>query len=109
MGSGLEDDTVFAIWALDDVRIVDQVAWQHLATRFFPELRFKVDATISRFPDDKERALAVIKLFNNFATQQLKAMYGGIKEKDDWIKAKLEALNDYKMQLLADTTDTTDT
>lgn len=102
MASGLEDDTVFVIWALDDVRIVDQVTWQHLAPRFFPELRSKLDATIPRFPDDKERALAVNKLFTNFAFQQLKAMYGEIKDKDDWINA----LNDYKKQLHADTVDT---
>jgi hypothetical protein len=103
MGSCLEDDMAFLIWALDDVRMVDQVVWQHLAPRLFPDLRARLDATIARFPEDTERALAVNKLFNNFASEQLTAIYGEIKDKDHWVKGKLDALNDYKKQLRANT------
>jgi len=103
MSSYLEDDLVFLIWALDDVRTVDLVVWQHLAPRLFPDLRARLDATIAQFPEDEERAHAVTKLFTDFALEQLITTHGESKEKDSWIKGKLEVLKDYKKQLRADT------
>lgn len=102
MGSYLEDDLIFLIWALDDVRMVDPVVWQHLIPRLFPDLRARLDATIAQFPEDEERAHAVTKLFTDFALEQL-TTHGESKEKDSWIKGKLETLKDYKKQLRTDT------
>jgi Phosphotransferase enzyme family len=95
----LEDDSVLAIWALDDVRTVDLVVWQHLAPRLFPDLRARLDATIAQFPEDEERAHAVTKLFADFALERLIAIHGESKERDSWIKAKLTVLKDYKKEL----------
>ena len=103
MASNLEDDLVFLIWTLDDVRTVDLVVWQYLAPRSFTDLRARLGATIARFPEDEERARAVTKLFTDFALEQLITTHGELKEKDSWIKKKLEALKDYKKQLRADT------
>jgi hypothetical protein len=100
MGSYLEDGMVFLIWALDDIRTVDLVVWQHLAPRLFPDLKRRLDGIIAQFPEDKDRAHAVTELFNDFALDQLKS-HGVSKERDSWIKDKLQALKCYKKQLRA--------
>jgi hypothetical protein len=102
MGSYLVDDSVFLIWALDNVRTVDIAVWQHLAPRLFPDLRESLDVTVSQFTEDEERAHAITKLFADFALEQL-IIHEKSKEKDSWIKGKLEVLKDYKKQLRADT------
>ena len=87
MISYLEDDSVFLIWALDDVRTVDHTVWQHLAPRLFPDLKVRLDVIIAQFSANKERASAFAKLFADFAHERLIATYGESNEKDSWIKA----------------------
>lgn len=103
MSSYLDNDLVFLIWALDDVRTVDPLVWQHLAPRLFPDLRARLNATIAQFPKGKERAHAVTKLFTDFALEQLITIHGESTERDSWIKGRLEVLKDYKKKLRADT------
>lgn len=95
MKSYLEDDMVLLIWAVDDVRAVDYIAWQNLTPRLFPDLGVRLDTTIAQFTDVEEKARAVSKLFSEFALERL------AKEKDLWIKAKLRALEEYKKDLSA--------
>jgi hypothetical protein len=97
----LDDDSVLLIWALDDVRTVDAVVWQHLAWRMFPNLKAMLDTTLAQFPDGEERARAVVKLFSGFSRERLIATSGNPKEQELWIKAKLSVTKHYKRQVRA--------
>ena len=43
------DPRLFFVWALDDVRYLDEFIWQHLAPRIYPDLRQQYD----RIPSEK--------------------------------------------------------
>ena len=37
---------MFLTWALDDVRCLDQMVWQHLAPRLYPELQAALEEVV---------------------------------------------------------------
>ena len=99
MRNYLADDSVFTVWALDDVRYVDYNVWQHLTPRLYPELGVKIDDIIGQFQgEDDKKADAIDNLFADFAHRKLVAPlpYESL-EVESWLKMKLKDLELYDM------------
>lgn len=92
MATYLADDSIFLIWALDDVRYVDTVVWQHLAPRLYPDLLGRV-AEVEDNEDAVEDELA------SFAKEHL--IYAGLDPESVhiWIMERLGKLSQYDKEL----------
>ena len=64
---------VFFIWALDDVRYVDQMVWQHIAPYLYPELQQSLDHIFASLEEQSSEKLmiAIDDAFADFAKDQI--------------------------------------
>ena len=96
MVSYLSDNMVrvFFIWALDDVRYVDQIVWQHIAPYMYPELQRSLDDIFARFEGQNSEELAMaIDAFADFAKDQFgRSLNSSV---DLWLSRKLMDLKEY--------------
>ena len=86
---------VFFIWALDDVRYVDQMVWQHIAPYLYPELQQSLDDIFARLEGQSPEELAIVidDAFANFAKDQfVRSLDCSV---DLWVSRKLMDLKEY--------------
>lgn len=86
---------IFFIWALDDVRYVDQMVWQHIAPYLYPELQQSLDDIFARFEGQSPEELAIVidDAFANFAKDQFVRFPDC--SVDLWVSRKLIDLKEY--------------
>ena len=58
MSSCLSTKMMFLTWAVDDVRCLDQMVWQHLAPQLYPELQGALDKVIESAKRNRTDTLA---------------------------------------------------
>jgi hypothetical protein len=100
MSAYLADESVFLIWALDDVRYVDDMVWQHLAPCLYTDLKMRLDEAIAKFEgkgEDIEEAIDDV--FAKFALQRLAAPCYNMEKVESWLRRKLNDLKEYDRQV----------
>src|SRR5437868_2124549 len=106
MRSSWEDGPAFLVWALDDIRAVDELVWQHIAPRLHPEIQREKVIETSKEKSAEPKAMALDDLFTEFAMEQIRdnPQYN-LEEVDRWISGKLVRLKEYDSRLKAEEID----
>ena len=101
MASYLANRLVFPIWALDDVRYVDDVMWQHLAPSWYPTLKVNLDEAVARSSGErcKRRAEVIDDVFTAFAEHLISHSALDPQQWQPWLRRKLEELEEYDAEL----------
>src|SRR5436305_4360321 len=90
----------FLTWALDDIRCLDQMVWQHLAPRLFPDLQAALDeVTESNNNDTNTLADKVHDIFDQFARPRLALPPFDSRQWLPWLKKKLGELREYDREV----------
>jgi len=100
MKAYLADQSVFLIWALDDVRYVDDMVWQHLAPRLYPGLKVRLDEAIANFEGKEDGTEdAIDDVFADFARERISEPCHNAKEVELWLTRKLNDLKEHDKQM----------
>jgi aminoglycoside phosphotransferase (APT) family kinase protein len=101
MASYLANGWMFLIWALDDVRYVDDMVWQHLAPSLYHTLKSDLDRAIASVPTEnrRKRAEAIDDVFAAFADRLLSELRLDQREWESWLGRKLKELEEYDKML----------
>jgi hypothetical protein len=89
----------FCVWAIDDVRDLDQLVWQHIAPALYVELRQGYDGILSEqraheLDDASQDALRT--LLSNFVDKLYRSGQYDVGAIDFWVSKKLEDLEAYR-------------
>src|SRR2546423_13492382 len=108
MPSSWEYGPAFLVWALDDIREVGDLVWQHIAPRLHPEPKIQSDEVIET-PKEKSaeaKAMALDDFFTEFAMEQIRdSPQYNLEEVDRWIPGKLVRIKEYDSRLKAEEID----
>src|SRR5208282_2460399 len=94
MNACLSNKVMFLTWALDDIRCLDQMVWQHIAPRLFPSLQATLDDSIESANKNGSDTLAdrIDDIFDRFAQKQLTLPPFESKPWQPWLRKKLDEL-----------------
>lgn len=90
---------VFFTWAIDDVRDLDQLVWQHIAPALYGELRQQYNAAVSQQPEDKSGDAshdAILTLLSNFVDKLYRSGHYETETIEFWVSKKLKDLEAYR-------------
>jgi hypothetical protein len=94
MKSCVSDKTMFFVWALDDIRYLDQLLWQHLAPNLWPDLRSQLEETLDAEGTAPLRD-RIHKVLDSFVQQQLSLPPFNTTAWRSWLEEKLVRLKNY--------------
>src|SRR5208282_409190 len=96
----LTTKAAFFLWALDDVRYIDHLIWQHIAPRLYPELHASLDEVRDKTKaSSEERADAIHRVLDKFVHKQLSGPPFNGRQWRVWLTTKLEKLREYDTEL----------
>lgn len=104
MSSCLTTKTLFFSWALDDVRYVDQLIWQHIVPVLYPQFLDTLYKAIDITKPEGTEAVddAIHRVLDAFVCEQLFHSSFDKQQWSSWWKAKLEELQGYDRELEGD-------
>lgn len=97
INSSLNNKVMFFIWALDDIRCLDQIVWQHLAPHLYPDLQAVLDECYTA--DTDTLADNIHDIFDRFAIEQLALPPFDSTQWQTWLKKKIRILKEYDKQV----------
>jgi hypothetical protein len=89
----------FCIWAIDDVRDLDQLVWQHIAPALYIELQKEYHTILSRQPVDESDETShdtIQSLLNNFINKLYSSGQYDVDTINFWVDKKLKDLEAYQ-------------
>lgn len=104
MSSCLTTKTLFFSWALDDVRYVDRLIWQHIVPALYPQFLDTLNKAIDIAKPEGTEAVddAIHRVLDAFVCEQLFRSSFDKQQWSSWWKAKLEELQGYDRELEED-------
>jgi hypothetical protein len=97
MKSCLTTKSLFCTWALDDVRVLDELVWQHISPQFYPDLQQRLDVILSQESTESNKiGIAVEGLFASFVEERIpynKTLF------EAWLAGKLKELEAYEREI----------